>query len=129
VQVTKEEIIILDQVQFKTASDVILPASDELLTNVATVLKEHAEIQKIEVQGHTDNKGGAAYNRDLSRRRAASVMKWLTTRGGVDKARLMSAGYGMDKPIADNNTEEGRTKNRRVQFKIVGSDTAEPRKK
>jgi outer membrane protein OmpA-like peptidoglycan-associated protein len=121
VRVTEKEIVILQQVQFKTASDVILPESNELLTQVANVLREHSEILKIEVQGHTDNRGGAAYNQKLSQRRAASVVKWLTAAGGIVDDRLSSKGYGMDDPIADNDAAEGRQKNRRVQFKILES--------
>ena len=119
VRVTDEEIVILEQVQFKTASAKILPASDDLLTQVANVMAEHPEILKIEVQGHTDNRGGKKYNRKLSDNRAAAVVKWLTKRGNVDASRLTSHGYGMDEPIAENDTPEGRQKNRRVQFKIV----------
>ncbi len=119
VRVTKTEIVILQQVQFKTGSDVILPASDELLTQVAAVLREHDEIRLIEVRGHTDNRGAAAYNKKLSDRRAASVMRWLTTRGEIDASRLSAKGYGMDQPIDDNSTDAGRQKNRRVEFKIT----------
>jgi len=119
VRVTEDEIVILDQVQFKTGSATILPASDELLTQVATVLAEHPEIVKVEVQGHTDNRGGKKYNKKLSEKRAASVVKWLTKRGNVDASRLTSHGYGMEEPIAENDTADGRQKNRRVQFKIV----------
>ena len=119
VRVTDEEIIILEQVQFKTGSAVILKASDDLLLQVSTVLNEHPEIMKIEVQGHTDNRGGKKYNKKLSEKRAASVVKWLTKKGSVDATRLTSHGYGMQEPLTDNDTPEGRQKNRRVQFKIV----------
>jgi len=119
VRVTEEEIVILDQVQFKTGSAVILPASDELLTQVAAVLNEHPEILKVEVQGHTDSRGGKKYNQRLSEKRSAAVVKWLTKKGNIDASRLTSHGYGMDEPIAENDTPEGRQKNRRVQFKIV----------
>jgi OmpA-OmpF porin, OOP family len=119
VRVTENEIVILEQVQFKTGSATILKTSDDLLMQVSMVLAEHPEIVKIEVQGHTDNRGGKKYNKKLSDRRAASVVKWLVTRGSVDQSRLMSHGYGMDEPIAENDTPEGRQKNRRVQFKIV----------
>lgn len=122
VRVTGTEIVILQQVQFKTASDVILPASDDLLQQVASVLKEHPELTKVEIQGHTDNRGNAGYNQTLSQRRAASVVKWLTNRGGVEAARLSPKGYGKDQPIDSNDTEAGRQKNRRVQFKILSSD-------
>jgi len=119
VRVTEKEIVILQQVQFKTASDVILKASDELLEQVSAVLREHPEIKLIEVQGHTDNRGNANYNQKLSERRAKSVVKWLTQRGSIDAERLEARGYGMDQPVAENTTEEGRQLNRRVQFKIA----------
>ena len=77
-----------------------------------------AEITKIEVQGHTDPRGGRAYNVRLSQARAESVTKALVQRG-VEAERLASKGYGPDVPIAENDTEEGRQKNRRVQFKII----------
>jgi outer membrane protein OmpA-like peptidoglycan-associated protein len=124
VRVTKTEIVILQQVQFKTGSDVILPQSDELLTQVSAVLREHSEIKLIEVQGHTDNRGGAAYNKKLSERRATSVMRWLTQRGDIAASRLTAKGYGMDQPLDDNSTDAGRQRNRRVQFKIT--DMARP---
>jgi len=119
VRVTEGEIVILEQVQFKTGSAVILPVSDDLLRQVAGVLAEHPEIVKLEVQGHTDNRGGKAYNRKLSQKRADSVRKWLVNNGQIDSSRLSAHGYGMDDPIADNVTPEGRQKNRRVQFKIL----------
>ena len=119
VRVTEGEIVILEQVQFKTGSAVILPVSDDLLRQVAGVLAEHPEIARLEVQGHTDSRGGKAYNRKLSQKRAESVRKWLVSYGQVDSDRLSAHGYGMDDPIADNATPEGRQKNRRVQFKIL----------
>jgi outer membrane protein OmpA-like peptidoglycan-associated protein len=119
VRVTEKEILILEKVEFKTGSDVILPGSDELLEQVAEVLREHPEIKKIEVQGHTDSRGGQAFNKKLSERRAASVAKWLVTRGKIEESRLISQGFGMDVPIADNATDAGRQANRRVEFKIV----------
>jgi outer membrane protein OmpA-like peptidoglycan-associated protein len=119
VRVTDGEIVILEQVQFKTGSAVILPASDDLLRQVAGVLAEHPEILMIEVQGHTDNRGGKAYNKKLSQKRADSVKKWLINYGQVDSGRLSARGYGLAEPIADNHTSEGRQQNRRVQFKIV----------
>lgn len=119
VRVTGTEISVLQQVQFKTNSDVILPASDALLEEVAGVLREHNEITRIEIQGHTDNRGNPAYNKGLSQRRAQSVLRWLTTKGRIDASRLTARGYGQDVPIDDNSTDEGRQRNRRVQFKIL----------
>jgi len=113
------EIKILQQVKFKTDSAVILKESDEILSAVAKILADHPEILKLKVEGHTDNKGGKAHNLDLSKKRAASVMTWLTTKGKIDKKRLVSEGFGQEKPIDSNDTEEGRKNNRRVDFRIV----------
>jgi outer membrane protein OmpA-like peptidoglycan-associated protein len=79
----------------------------------------------VRVEGHTDNRGGAAMNMGLSTRRAASVATWLI-KHGVDKSRLTSKGFGLTKPIDTNATEEGRQNNRRVEFHIEGGD--EPKK-
>ena len=92
--------------------------SDALLDSVAQVLKEHPEILKIEVQGHTDNKGSKNVNTKLSQDRATAVQKALEKRG-VESGRLVSKGYGPDKPIDDNATDAGRAKNRRVQFIVL----------
>ncbi len=116
------QIKILDQVKFKTNSAQIDgKESDEVLQAVKKVLTDHPEIKKIRVEGHTDNRGGAALNRKLSAARAASVVKWLVGAGGIDAARLTSAGFGPDKPIDDNKTEPGRRNNRRVEFHIEES--------
>ncbi|MCC6559321.1 MAG: OmpA family protein [Polyangiaceae bacterium] len=118
VRVTEKEIVILQQVQFDTAKATIKKVSDPLLDEVAGVLKEHPEITKIEVQGHTDNRGPARLNEKLSQDRADAVMAALVKRG-VDQGRLTAKGYGPNVPIADNKTDEGRQKNRRVQFNIL----------
>ncbi len=119
------KIKILDQVKFKTNSAEILkaPDSDSILEAVAKILKDHPEIKKIRVEGHTDTKGIPKNNLTLSKNRAASVVKWLT-KAGVDKARMESDGYGQDKPIDSNTTEEGRKNNRRVEFNILDGNTA-----
>jgi len=117
VRVTEQEIIILQQVQFDTARATIKAVSNPLLDEVAGVLKEHPEITRIEVQGHTDIRGNRAYNVKLSQNRAEAVTKALVARG-IEKERLESKGYGPDVPVGDNKTEEGRQANRRVQFVI-----------
>ena len=72
----------------------------------------------IDVYGHTDSTGAAAYNQRLSERRAAAVALYLESRG-VQAARVATRGFGMTQPIASNETEEGRAQNRRVEIKIV----------
>ena len=122
VRVTETEVIILQQVQFDTNKSTIKKVSDPLLEEVAGVLREHPELLKLEVQGHTDSKGSPALNQKLSQDRAESVKKALVKRG-IGEGRLVPKGYGQDKPIADNNTDEGRQKNRRVQFVILEKTT------
>src|SRR5690625_4036643 len=106
-------------VEFATNSDRIRPSSYRLLDAVARVLNTRGDIEKIRVEGHTDNVGRAAYNKDLSNRRAHSVMKYLVEKGGVSPARLIAAGYGLERPIDTNETEEGRQSNRRVEFNFL----------
>ncbi|MCK6588378.1 MAG: OmpA family protein [Polyangiaceae bacterium] len=118
VRVVEGEIRILQQVQFDTGRATIKPVSNSLLDEVAEVVKQHPEIVKIEVQGHTDDRGDPIFNRKLSRDRAAAVVLALVERG-VEASRLESKGYGSDKPIASNVYEAGRQQNRRVQFKIL----------
>jgi OmpA-OmpF porin, OOP family len=124
-RVEKGQIRIIEQVKFKTASAVILPESEEVLEAVAKILRDNPEIKKVRVEGHTDNRGTATYNKGLSNRRAASVMKWLVGHG-IERVRLTSAGFGLERPIAPNDTEEGRRENRRVEFHIVDPPTEKP---
>lgn len=112
-----DQVKITQQVKFKTGSAEILRESDPVLIAIATILKDHPEMTKIRVEGHTDNVGSAAMNKDLSNRRAASVVKWLTTYG-IDKKRLVSKGFGLEKPLDSNATDEGRQNNRRVELHI-----------
>lgn len=116
----QNEIRILQPVKFATNSDRLAPESEPVLTSVMDVLQAHKEITKLEVRGHTDSRGGAAANLNLSRRRAASVMKWLIAHG-VAPERLGSNGFGQTRPIDTNDTEEGRKNNRRVEFRIIAT--------
>lgn len=119
VEVTKEEIKILQQINFANNSDKIIDKrSFDILDGVAAVLRHHQHINKIEVQGHTDNVGNRARNTTLSNKRAEAVVRYLVDKG-IAKERLTANGYGPDKPIADNKTKDGRSLNRRVNFQIV----------
>jgi OmpA-OmpF porin, OOP family len=114
VVVTDCEVKITQQIHFEFNKDKIRPESFPILDAVADVLVRNSEI-KLEIQGHTDNKGNKAYNLKLSDRRAASVVKYLIAKG-IDPARLRSKGYGMERPLLPNDTEQNRALNRRVQF-------------
>jgi len=124
VRVVENEIVILEQVQFDTGKATIKQASNELLNEVAQVLTQHPEMTKIEVQGHTDNRGAAGLNKKLSQARADAVRKALVQLG-VSADRLVTKGYGPDKPIDENSTDEGRQRNRRVQFVILDKQPKE----
>jgi outer membrane protein OmpA-like peptidoglycan-associated protein len=119
--VKRDRVEILDKVFFAYDSDRILPKSFGLLDNVARVINDHTEIPKISVEGHTDSDGSNAYNLDLSRRRARSVMAYLVA-ADVDPERLEFQGHGEERPIDTNSTEKGKAKNRRVEFRILGED-------
>ena len=124
--VTEQQIEISQQVQFETGTAVLRPESDAVLAGVARVLAEHPEIELVEVQGHTDDTGPPDLNRRLGQDRANSVVVWLAMHG-VARERLSPVGYGSDKPIAANATEEGRTRNRRVEFRILRKKPEAPR--
>ena len=119
--------MITERVEFKTDSAELLGSSTGILTAVMNILKEHTELKRVLVEGHTDNVGGARYNKGLSERRARSVVKWLVDHG-VDAQRLLKAGIGLERPIDTNETAAGRQKNRRVEFHIVESGAEGKRK-
>ena len=114
------KIEIEQKVFFETDKAVIQEQSFSLLSQVASVIKTHPEIRLVRVEGHTDAIGDAAANMALSKARADTVKMYLVSKG-VSAERLDARGYGVTKPIADNNTAEGREKNRRVEFVIAGS--------
>jgi outer membrane protein OmpA-like peptidoglycan-associated protein len=116
--VRRDRLEILDKVFFEFDKATIKEESFGLLDQVAAVITSHPELTKIRVEGHTDKVGSAEYNRKLSRDRANAVKEYLIGKG-VDAGRLTTAGFGFDRPIATNDTDEGRSKNRRVEFIIV----------
>ncbi len=118
-QVKGSAIVITEKVNFATNSDVIVGnTSFQVLDSVFEILDKTPAIKKVRIDGHTDNKGKPEYNQDLSQRRADSVKKYLLKKG-LDAGRVDALGKGQDAPIADNKTEIGRAKNRRVEFVIV----------
>ncbi|AXY78168.1 OmpA family protein [Paraflavitalea soli] len=101
---------------FATGSAKLLAKSNKSLDEVAKLMNEDANL-KLDVEGHTDNTGKPATNQALSEKRAKAVYDYLNKKG-VNADRLRSAGYGQDKPVADNKTAKGRTANRRVELKL-----------
>jgi OmpA-OmpF porin, OOP family len=101
-------------INFDTGSAKVKPESDKVLGEIATLLKRNPA-WKMRVEGHTDNVGARATNQTLSEQRAAAVVAWLTSHG-IAPDRLAAQGFGDGKPVADNKTEDGRGKNRRVEL-------------
>jgi len=106
-----------DRLLFDTGAATLQPASEEQLTNIAAILKAYPQV-KIRIGGYTDNTGDPAANLQLSEQRADNVMAELV-RLGIDPARMTAKGYGAEDPIADNSTEEGRQKNRRISLRVT----------
>ncbi len=104
-------------IYFKTGSAELDSASNALLDSVADIANRCPSV-KIEVSGHTDTTGGASANQSLSEARAKAVVTYLVAHG-VAQVRIAATGYGGTKPVASNTTEDGRAKNRRIEFRVV----------
>jgi OOP family OmpA-OmpF porin len=87
------------------------------IDNLAGVMKQYPDLNVV-IEGHTDSMGTAAYNKKLSQRRAESVKKYMVEKGGIDANRIKAIGFGEEKPIASNDTDEGRQQNRRVEAAV-----------
>jgi OmpA-OmpF porin, OOP family len=108
-------LVILETIRFEPNSSRIDRDSHPIMNQIALTLRKYKEIDAIEIGGHTDITGPRGFNMRLSRDRARAVRNYLLDRG-IKPARLRANGYGPDRPIADNGTEEGRAQNRRVEF-------------
>ncbi len=108
---------VIEGIFFDVDKDTIKPASRATLDRAAQVMREFPDM-KVEISGHTDAEGDRAYNVELSRRRAEAVRKYLVD-AGIDPGRITTRGAGPDEPIADNTSEDGRAKNRRIEFTLV----------
>ncbi|WP_438020559.1 OmpA family protein [Sorangium sp. So ce315] len=125
VEVTEKQIVINEKILFEHNKALIRTESHSLLNEVVDTIKKHAHIKKIAIEGHASSDGADDHNMKLSDRRAKAVMEYLVQHG-IPQDMLTAKGFGETKPIADNETEEGREKNRRVEFNIVEQDAAKP---
>jgi outer membrane protein OmpA-like peptidoglycan-associated protein len=117
--ISLNERLVLENVNFDFNKSSLTEESTTTLVQVADVLTKNPTI-KVEISGHTDNVGAAAYNNKLSLDRAKTVVDFLVKKG-IDKTRLTSVGYGAERPIASNKSDIGRAKNRRTEFKIIST--------
>lgn len=110
--------LVLDLVRFKTNSDVLLSESTDILEKALEAIKKLPADYRYRIEGHTDDRGPATFNTDLSQRRAKSVVNWFAAHG-LDAKRFDAAGFGPQRPVAANDSEEHRQLNRRVEIHIV----------
>lgn len=106
-----------DRLTFDTGKASLKPESQEQLKNIAEILKAYPAVN-IKIGGYTDNVGNPQTNLDLSQKRADTVMAEIVSMG-VEPVRLQAKGYGEEHPVADNNTEEGQAKNRRIDINVT----------
>ena len=109
--------VILRNIFFNTASAELLPESKVELQQLIDFMRQNRTLE-IEIGGHTDTVGTAEFNQNLSEQRAKEVYNYLIE-NGIEKSRMTYKGYGYTKPISSNNTDEGRTQNRRTEFRIT----------
>lgn len=128
VEVRDNKIEIREKIQFDHNKATIKAESHSLLDEIVDVIKKNPHIKKIAIEGHASAEGNAAYNKTLSDRRAKAVMAYLTGKG-IDAGMLTAKGFGSEKPIAPNDTEENREKNRRVEFNIIEQDVTQKKVK
>lgn len=104
-------------IQFATGKSEIRSKSYRILNKAVEIFKKYPSI-RVEIQGHTDDRGKESYNQQLSQARALAVREYLIAQG-IDEARITSKGFGPSSPVASNKTKSGRAQNRRIEFRIV----------
>ena len=124
VVVTEDAIVINDKIHFDLDKATIRPESYDLLNEIVDVINKNTQIEKLSIEGHTCSLGTEQHNEKLSSDRAASVRAYLTEHG-VAAERLSSLGHGESRPIASNEDEASREKNRRVEFLITAQKQLE----
>jgi len=125
VELRDNKIEFKEKIQFEVNKATIKEESFSLLKDIADVIKQNPQVKKISIEGHASADGDAKANKKLSDDRAKAVMDYLVKKESIPAASLTAKGWGEEKPIADNNTEEGREKNRRVEFLVVEQDVTQ----
>ncbi|HEY8078954.1 MAG TPA: OmpA family protein [Labilithrix sp.] len=122
VELRDNKIEIREKIQFEVNKAIIKPESFGLMKEIGDVIKANPQVKKLSIEGHASAEGNAQYNKKLSDDRAKAVMDYLVKKENVPADHLTAKGWGSEKPIGDNTTEEGREKNRRVEFLVTEQD-------
>jgi len=109
---------VFDSIYFDPAKTNINPTAAKALDRNGWILKDNPNV-KVEIGGHTDESGTEKANQKIADKRALSAKKYLQDKYNIPDSRLVTKGYGSTKPVADNKTQEGRSKNRRAEFKVI----------
>jgi OOP family OmpA-OmpF porin len=124
VEIRDNKIEIHEKIQFEFDKATIKEASFGLMNEIADVIRKNPQIKRIRIEGYASSEGDPAHNRKLSDDRAKAVMTYLMGHG-IPTPELAAVGYGIEHPIGDNTTEEGRELNRRVEFLILEQDVTQ----
>jgi outer membrane protein OmpA-like peptidoglycan-associated protein len=122
VELRDNKIEFKEKIQFEVNKSTIKEESFSLLHDIGEVIKKNPQVKKISIEGHASAEGDAKANKKLSDDRAKSVMDHLVKKEAIPVTSLTAKGWGIEKPIGDNNTPEGRETNRRVEFLVVEAD-------
>ncbi len=122
VELRDNKIEFKEKIQFEVNKAIIKEESYSLLHDIGDVIKKNPHLKKISIEGHASAEGDPKRNKKLSDDRSKAVMEFLAKKEGIEAARLAAKGWGVEKPVAPNDTEDGREKNRRVEFLVLEQD-------
>jgi OOP family OmpA-OmpF porin len=122
VELRDNKIEFKEKIQFEVNKAVIKEESFSLLHDIGDVIKQNPHLKKISIEGHASAEGDPKRNKKLSDDRSKAVMEFLAKKEGIETARLTAKGWGVEKPVAPNDNEDGREKNRRVEFLVLEQD-------
>jgi OmpA-OmpF porin, OOP family len=114
----KDDVINIDNIYFQSGKADLVASSFPVLDSVKRIFIDNPGLT-VRIEGHTDSQGAAAFNKNLSQKRAETVLNYLVKNLGIPKEQLTALGYGEERPVADNKTNEGRAKNRRIEFRVM----------
>lgn len=114
----QSQVFIEGKIVFETGKAVIRPGSEKVLQTLLQFLKEHPEVTRLRIEGHTDARSSEEHNQELSAKRAVAVADWLVEHG-VENLRLIAVGFGESRPLGPNEIAAGRDENRRTEFHVA----------